>query len=239
MSVDKSEARVRRMFGEIAGRYDLLNHLLSLNVDRYWRWRTVPRGARRGRGADPGSVHRHGRPGAGLLSGVAAEAPVIGGRFLPRDAGPGRPEAAAGRHQRPSWRSSRPMPSGCRFPTITFRSSRVAFGLRNVTDTDRGLAEMARVCRPGGQVAVLEFSMPRWQPFRGRLRLVLPPRAAADRPVAGPQSAQAYDTCRRAWASFPQGEALAERMRGGRLERRALSAADPGHRHVVRGDEAE
>src|SRR3954452_17499146 len=47
--IDKSDERVRRMFGEIAPRYDLLNHLLSMNVDKYWRWRTVrkvpPQGA--------------------------------------------------------------------------------------------------------------------------------------------------------------------------------------------------
>src|SRR5262245_63986995 len=46
--VDKREDRIRRMFGSIAPSYDLLNHLLSLNVDHYWRWRTTrlvpPRG---------------------------------------------------------------------------------------------------------------------------------------------------------------------------------------------------
>src|SRR5262245_14542429 len=39
--LDKRETRIRRMFGNIAPRYDLLNHLLSLNIDRYWRWRTT------------------------------------------------------------------------------------------------------------------------------------------------------------------------------------------------------
>src|SRR5207245_9185230 len=39
--LDKGGTRIRRMFGEIAPRYDLLNHLLSLNIDRWWRWRTT------------------------------------------------------------------------------------------------------------------------------------------------------------------------------------------------------
>src|SRR5687767_10998608 len=39
--VDKGQARIRSMFGEIAPRYDLLNHVLSCNVDHYWRWRTT------------------------------------------------------------------------------------------------------------------------------------------------------------------------------------------------------
>ena len=41
MFVDKSDTRVRQMFGEIAPKYDRMNHLLSLNIDRYWRWRTT------------------------------------------------------------------------------------------------------------------------------------------------------------------------------------------------------
>ena len=41
MTVDKSDERVRAMFGQIAPRYDRMNHLLSMQVDRYWRWKTV------------------------------------------------------------------------------------------------------------------------------------------------------------------------------------------------------
>ena len=41
MVVDKSNERVRKMFGEIAPKYDRMNHLLSMNVDRYWRWKAV------------------------------------------------------------------------------------------------------------------------------------------------------------------------------------------------------
>ncbi|HMC89634.1 MAG TPA: class I SAM-dependent methyltransferase, partial [Gemmataceae bacterium] len=49
--LDKRETRIRRMFGAIAPSYDLLNHLLSLNIDKYWRWRTTRRVPPRG--SDP------------------------------------------------------------------------------------------------------------------------------------------------------------------------------------------
>src|SRR5690606_916915 len=52
------------------------------------------------------------------------------------------------------------------FPDNHFQVVSVAFGLRNVADTDGGLREMTRVCRPSGRVVVLEFSLPQWQPMR-------------------------------------------------------------------------
>jgi SAM-dependent methyltransferase len=71
------------------------------------------------------------------------------------------------------------------FPADTFQLVTVAFGLRNVTDTDRGIAEMVRVARPGGRVAILEFSQPRhWllgRLYRAYFRWVLAVGAALSR----------------------------------------------------------
>lgn len=169
-AVDKSGERVRRMFGEIAPRYDLLNHLLSLNIDRYWRWRAtqiVPP----------------------LVEGPLAEAPILdlctgtGDLALAYDrAAKGRvritaadfcPEMLAlgerkgakrGVNDRIEWveADATQLP----FADETYQLVTAAFGLRNVSDTDAGLREMTRVCRRGGKVAVLEFSTPRVQPLR-------------------------------------------------------------------------
>jgi demethylmenaquinone methyltransferase/2-methoxy-6-polyprenyl-1,4-benzoquinol methylase len=100
------------------------------------------------------------------------------------------------------------------FETDRFAIVSVAFGLRNVADTNRGLAEMTRVCRPGGQVAILEFSTPRWQPLRGfyllYFRHVLPRIGQ----FFARNNSEAYEYLPATVAEFPDGEALAERMRG-------------------------
>jgi demethylmenaquinone methyltransferase/2-methoxy-6-polyprenyl-1,4-benzoquinol methylase len=89
----------------------------------------------------------------------------------------------------------------------------VAFGLRNVASTDRGLAEMTRVCRPGGQVAILEFSSPRLQPLRAfyffYFRHILPRIGQ----FFARNKSEAYEYLPATVAAFPDGEALAERMR--------------------------
>ncbi len=74
------------------------------------------------------------------------------------------------------------------FPDDLFQIVCVAFGLRNVSDTDRGLREMARVCLPGGSVAVLEFSTPDALAAGPAVWLVFPSRAAADRTGLGSES---------------------------------------------------
>jgi demethylmenaquinone methyltransferase/2-methoxy-6-polyprenyl-1,4-benzoquinol methylase len=102
-------------------------------------------------------------------------------------------------------------------PSDAFQIVCVAFGLRNISDTDRGLAEMARVCAPRGCVAVLEFSTPQRQPMKAAygfyFRHVLP-RVGR---LVSRQSGDAYEYLPTSVGEFPQGEALAGRMRAAGL----------------------
>jgi demethylmenaquinone methyltransferase/2-methoxy-6-polyprenyl-1,4-benzoquinol methylase len=164
MTVDKSDHRVQRMFGEIAPRYDLLNHLLSANVDRYWRWRTVRIAAPRGNAPILDVC-----TGTGDLAFAygrrSGDSPIVGADFCREMLEVGlSKKKRCDREDSVSFveADAQRLPFGDnQFQLVT-----VAFGLRNVADTDQGLAEMARVCQPDGLVAVLEFSMPRRQPLK-------------------------------------------------------------------------
>lgn len=212
MTVDKSGPRVRRMFGEIAGKYDFLNHLLSLNVDRYWRWRTV-------RTVAPKSGDRilDVCTGTGDLAlayhkATKGDAEIVGADFCHEMLALGHQKgmkARAGDRLTFIEADTQALP----FPSDRFNIVTVAFGLRNVADTDAGLAEMTRVCSPGGHVAVLEFSSPEWQPFKGiyswYFRNVLPRIGQ----MLARNAESAYSYLPESVGEFPQGEALAERMR--------------------------
>jgi demethylmenaquinone methyltransferase/2-methoxy-6-polyprenyl-1,4-benzoquinol methylase len=154
--LDKSEIRIRQMFGSIAPTYDLLNHLLSLNIDRYWRWRTTrlvpPRGLApildlcTGTGDLALAYHRAGK----------GQIPITGADFC-REMLELACTKATGKPIRWVQADAQNLP----FAADQFQIVCVAFGLRNVTNTDRGLAEMVRVARSGGRIAILEFSKPR------------------------------------------------------------------------------
>ncbi len=211
--LDKRETRIRTMFGNIAPSYDFLNHLLSCNIDHYWRWRTtrmVPP-----RGTDPILDVCTGTGDLALAYDKAARGavPIVGTDFclpmlLPAKAKTLRRGAAD--RIRFLEADTQQLP----FPTDTFQLTTVAFGLRNVTDTDRGIAEMVRVTQPGGRVAILEFSQPRNRLFGGLYRFYF--RNVL--PVIGQLISRSKDNAYRylpaSVLEFPAGEALAERLRG-------------------------
>jgi demethylmenaquinone methyltransferase/2-methoxy-6-polyprenyl-1,4-benzoquinol methylase len=140
------------MFGDIAPRYDLLNHLLSLNIDRRWRRKTVALAAPRGPVLDVCT-------GTGDLAAAFAQVPgppVFGVDFC-------APMLRLGRDKKACRRVLFVQGDALRLPVRSdhFDVVSVGFGMRNVSDLDAGLKELVRVTRPGGRVAVLEFTMPR------------------------------------------------------------------------------
>jgi demethylmenaquinone methyltransferase/2-methoxy-6-polyprenyl-1,4-benzoquinol methylase len=207
--LDKRQTRIRSMFGNIAPSYDLLNHLLSLNVDHYWRWRTtriVPP-----RGAAPILDLCTGTGDLALAYDRAArgQTPIVGADFCHPMLVRAIAKTRAGQPIRFLEADAQQLP----FPDDHFQITTVAFGLRNVTDTDRGLAEMVRVTKPGGQVAILEFSQPRGRVFgrvyRFYFRHILPLIGQA---ISRSQD-NAYRYLPASVLEFPEGEALAERLR--------------------------
>ncbi len=216
--------QIRRMFGEIAGWYDFLNHLLSLGVDRSWREKTVRLVAPQ---AEAGPILDVCTGTADLALGywrASRRMPavcVVGVDFC-------RPMMEIGeRKRRRAGAEDRLVlieadTVSLPFADDFFQIVSVAFGLRNVGDPDKGLQEMIRVCRRNGRVAVLEFSMPRIWPlkvfynwyFHGLLPLVGQALAR--------NTQKAYNYLPESVGRFPQGEEFVQRLRDGGLKEVAV-----------------
>lgn len=190
-------AAVRRLFGTIARRYDLANHLLSGGLDFWWRRRA----AKTVRGWKPARVLDLATGSGDLalaISKACPEAEVLGADFcLPmlltaRRKGLSKLLQADGMQL--------PLPDS-KFDAVT-----IAFGLRNMESLERGLTEIARVLRPGGHVLVLDFSIPRPPfsvPYRFYLHRVLP---AFARLLTGDRGA--YEYLGASIEKFPSGAAM-------------------------------
>lgn len=218
MTVDKSENRIRRMFGEISPRYDAMNHVLSGGVDYYWRWRTVR--AVRASGEAPllDVCTGTGDLAIAFWKKYGGRIAVVGTDFTHEMLD----RANAKRDQRkiPSQRGNEHEPltfleadtQHLPFEADSFEIVSVAFGLRNVTDTRKGLREMVRVCRPGGTVMVLEFSLP----TNGLLRRMYLWYFRNVLPRIGQLFARnrqsAYNYLPASVSEFPYGKALADIM---------------------------
>jgi demethylmenaquinone methyltransferase/2-methoxy-6-polyprenyl-1,4-benzoquinol methylase len=211
--LDKQETRIRRMFGQVAPRYDLLNHLLSLNIDKYWRWRTTRLVLPIGEAPILDLCTGTGDLALAYDRAARGRVPIVGVDFcsemLVRAIDKSERRGVSDRVRFLEADAQRlPLPSN------HFQISTVAFGLRNVTNTDRSLAEMVRVTQPGGRVAILEFSQPRHWLFGRLYRFyfthILPTVGQAI--SRSPDNAYRYLPA--SVQEFPDGEALAERLRG-------------------------
>ncbi len=154
-AANEHAGRVREMFSGIAKRYDLLNHLLSGNVDK--RWRRIVATRVRDKLTSSGARILDVACGTGDLSLTLFEstgARVVGADFC-------RPMLEIAAVKTPK---ELPLIEGdalaLPFRDGTFEVVTIAFGLRNLASVEGGLAELRRVLKPGGWVAVLEFSRP-------------------------------------------------------------------------------
>jgi demethylmenaquinone methyltransferase/2-methoxy-6-polyprenyl-1,4-benzoquinol methylase len=155
---DEKKKFVKEKFSSISGRYDLLNSLLSLQIDRYWRWRTTrllrefPEGwvLDLCAGTLPLSLELTRQAPERLVLAIdfCEEMLQAGARVLPQDGRKGRIFPVCG--------DGEIIPA----PTASFWGCTVAFGVRNLSRTLQGLQEMHRILRPSGKLLILEFSRP-------------------------------------------------------------------------------
>jgi len=195
------------MFAGIAPRYDLLNHVLSLNIDK--RWRRKVANLLRDTLNDPNAIVLDVACGTGDLSlelNREAKAQIIGTDFC-----------------RPMLTVAREKTAGIAVPYVeadamdlafaddTFDALTIAFGLRNLPNFRNGLAELHRVIKPGGRIVILEFSSPAVPGFRQLFNFyfanILPRIGGA---VSG--SRGAYEYLPDSVSKFPNQKGLVELM---------------------------
>jgi demethylmenaquinone methyltransferase/2-methoxy-6-polyprenyl-1,4-benzoquinol methylase len=251
--VDKSGERVRKMFGEISRRYDLMNHLLSGGIDIYWRRVTVKQAPPLGTAPildvctgtgdlalaywkaahsqkshsqkshsqqahspaahSPAAHSPAAHSPAARGQGTHQQAMVTGTDFTPEMLEIARQKAArAIPATEPPIQFLEADTQQLPFPDDQFQIVSVAFGLRNVSDTRAGLLEMQRVCQPGGQVVVLEFSQPTLPGlaafYRWYFRNVLPRIGQ----LFARNQEDAYNYLPQSVSEFPSGQQLADLM---------------------------
>jgi len=191
---DSAARAVREMFTSIAPRYDLLNHVLSFNVDRLWWWRTARRFD---------AILR--RPGARVLDiccgtgdmalalrrrAASADVKILGADFSHAMLQLAATKSNRARAGKGSGSVGGPQPGQAPalhwieadalrlpFPDAHFDLVTSAFGFRNLADYDAGLREIARVLRPGGDCGILDFGEPRGlfgQVYRIYFKKILP-----------------------------------------------------------------
>lgn len=200
---------VQAMFSDIAPRYDLLNHLLSFNVDRRWRRRAI-----RALGWEQAPSATYLDLCAGTLDVAVELARHAGFRGRVVGADFAEPMLRAGRAKTRAAPVHAVTADALTLPLrdASCAGAIVAFGVRNLADLDAGLREVARVVAPGGRFVILEFTTPRSAVVRSGYHLyfhhVLPRVGGV---ISGNRGAYRY--LPESVARFPAAPELADRMR--------------------------
>ncbi len=204
LSEEEASRWVRGMFGRVAPRYDLLNRLLSFQTDRVWRWRTAR------------ILRPYLRPEARVLDLCCGT-----GDLLEALEGQGKARYLGADFCRPmlektGLKSNAPLleADGLRLPLVEGAMDvvTIAFGFRNFANYRRGLEELLRVLKPGGRVAILEFTPPPYWVTRAFM-------GAWSKWVMGPLGrwisgeGEAYDYLPSSVSRFPEAGELAAMMR--------------------------
>ena len=205
----EKRAYIKQIFSEIAPRYDLLNHVLSLNIDRRWRRKAI---AMLGVERDKAGHYLDLCTGTLDVAQQISMLPGFRGVVIGADFAEPMLKAGAGKIE-----GKRVAPVAADALQLPLASGQlmgaiVAFGIRNVAGLDASLSEVYRVLAPGGRFVILEFSTPRWPLLRALYQAyfhhVLP---LVGRVVSGHRTA--YHYLPRSVANFPVEEELAKKMR--------------------------
>lgn len=224
--------KIRSMFNEIAGRYDLANTVLSGGIHHLWRKALV-----RWSGAKTGNRVLDCATGTGDLAiefkhAVGPAGEVVGTDFSPEML---RPAPAKAARKGLEIKFEQADVTQLSYADATFDISSISFGIRNVQDPVKGLSELARVVRPGGVVMVLEFGQPTIPGFAQIYdlysRYVLPRIGGF---VTG--KPQAYEYLQNSSAKFPHREDFLTLMeKTGRFEKLDYRPLSLGIAYMYRG----
>jgi demethylmenaquinone methyltransferase / 2-methoxy-6-polyprenyl-1,4-benzoquinol methylase len=203
------EGQVRAMFDRIARVYDLMNSVMTAGLHHRWRERAADLAALAPGGRALDVACGTGDLAIELARRVGPAGTVIGTDFSEPMLDVARRKSSAVRWE---WANALELP----YPDGGYDAATVGFGARNFSDLDRGLAQMARVVRPGGRVVVLEITVPRRPPLSTFFSIWFDRIVPALGKLAGDPDAYAYlpSSVKR----FPAPEALAGRMHDAGLD---------------------
>jgi demethylmenaquinone methyltransferase/2-methoxy-6-polyprenyl-1,4-benzoquinol methylase len=202
------DQQLRAMFDRIAGVYDRMNHVMTAGLDRRWRSRAADLAA-----VAPGDRALDVATGTGDLAVELAGRVRPGGEVVACDFSAEMLARARDKDSEIRWEQANAL--ALPYADGEFAAATVGFGARNFADLDRGLAEMARVVRPGGRVVVLEITTPHRPPLSTFFSFWFDRAVPALGRLAGASDAYTYlpSSVRR----FPDPEGLAAIMSGAGL----------------------